>query len=91
MGQRDKCLSGSGGHPGHGLIVNTFRRSPVNIDDTGNRILSAAGVDKPARGSKGTRHRAGVDSSCLIAIQGMSAREGRQAVLFNTDIGHAGE
>jgi hypothetical protein len=62
-----------------------------NIDDTGNRILSATGVDKPARGSKGTRHRTGVYSSCLIATLGTSAREGRQAVLFNTDIGHAGE
>lgn len=62
-----------------------------NIDDTGNRILSATSVEKPTRTGQGTRKRTGVYSSCLIATLGTQSQEQRQVVLFNTDIGHSGE
>jgi transposase len=62
-----------------------------NIDDTGNRILSATSIEKPARTGKGTRQRTGVYSSCLIATLGAQGQEQQQVVLFNTDIGHSGE
>ena len=61
-----------------------------HIDDTGNRILSATSVEKPARNGKGTRQRSGVYSSCLIATLGTDDQPW-QAVLFKTNIGHAGE
>ena len=62
-----------------------------NIDDTGNRILSETSVEKPARNGKGSRQRTGVYSSCLIATLGDQGQDRQQVVLFNTDIGHAGE
>ena len=61
-----------------------------HIDDTGNRILSETAVEKPNRNGKGTRQRTGVYSSCLIATLGADDSS-RQAVLFKTNIGHAGE
>jgi hypothetical protein len=63
-----------------------------HIDDTGNRILSETSVEKPNRNGKGTRQRSGIYSSCLIATLSSNADgQQRQAVLFNTNIGHAGE
>ncbi|MEJ2327016.1 MAG: IS66 family transposase [Chromatiaceae bacterium] len=61
-----------------------------HIDDTGNRILSETAIEKPQRNGKGTRKRTGVYSSCLIAtLDGED--QARLVVLFQTNIGHAGE
>lgn len=58
-----------------------------NIDDTGNRILTEKSTEKPARNGQGMRKRTGIYSSCLIATQS----DGKQLVLFKTNIGHSGE
>jgi transposase len=61
-----------------------------HTDDTGNRILSETAIEKPQRNGKGTRKRTGVYSSCLIAtLDGED--QARLVVLFQTNIGHAGE
>ena len=63
-----------------------------NLDDTGNRILSETAVEKPKRNGKGNRQRTGIYSSCLIAnLKTDSQGEAWQVVLFQTNIGHAGE
>ena len=58
-----------------------------HIDDTGHRILDQAPIEKANRNGKGTRQRSGVYSSGLIA----TLAEQHQVVLFQTNIGHAGE
>ena len=58
-----------------------------HIDDTGNRILDQTPIEKPNRNGKGTRQRSGIYTSALIAI----IPEGQKIVLFQTNIGHAGE
>jgi transposase len=57
------------------------------IDDTSNRILEVQPVMKPQRNSDKMRLRTGVYTSGLIATMA----EGQQIVLFETNIGHAGE
>ena len=58
-----------------------------HIDDTGNRILDQSPIEKPNRNGKGTRQRSGIYTSGLIAIMA----EDQHIVLFQTNIGHAGE
>ena len=56
------------------------------LDDTGNRILSQQAIVKTGRDGK-QRNRTGVYTSGLIA----TTQAQQHIVLFNTDIGHAGE
>lgn len=57
------------------------------IDDTGHKILDQDPIEKPTRRGKGTRLRSGIYTSGLIA----TLDTGRHLVLFQTNIGHAGE
>lgn len=58
-----------------------------HLDDTGHRILEQEPIEKPKRKGKGTRRRTGVYTSGLIA----TLASGESMVLFQTNIGHAGE
>nr|WP_274702487.1 transposase [Vibrio aestuarianus] len=57
------------------------------LDDTGNRILDQAPIEKLQRNSNKTRQRSGVYSSGLVA----ALVDGHHIVLYQTNIGHAGE
>ena len=57
------------------------------IDDTTNRILDAKPIEKPVRNSDKMRTRTGVYTSGVIA----TTQNGQAIVLFETNIGHAGE
>jgi hypothetical protein len=57
------------------------------LDGTTNRILDAKPIEKKARNSDKMRTRTGVYSSGVIA----TIADNRQIVLFETNIGHAGE
>ncbi len=57
------------------------------LDDTTHRILDAKPVIKKARNSDKTRLRTGVYTSGVIA----TIADNREIVLFETNIGHAGE
>lgn len=57
------------------------------LDDTTNRILDAKPIEKKARNSDITRIRTGVYTSGVIA----TIADNRHIVLFETNIGHAGE
>lgn len=57
------------------------------LDDTTNRILEAKPIEKAVRNSDKTRMRSGVYTSGVIA----STKDNRAIVLFETNIGHAGE
>lgn len=57
------------------------------LDDTGHRILDQQPIEKPNRRGQGTRTRSGVYTSGVIALDG----DGHRIVLFQTNIGHAGE
>jgi transposase len=57
------------------------------LDDTTNRILDQKPIEKKCRNSNKTRLRTGVYTSGVIA----TTAEGRNIVLFETNIGHAGE
>ena len=57
------------------------------LDDTTHRILDAKPVEKKVRNSEKTRLRSGVYTSGVIA----SLKTGHDIVLFETNIGHAGE
>ena len=57
------------------------------LDDTTNRILDAKPVEKKSRNSDKTRLRTGVYTSGVIA----TLTDNRDIVLFETNIGHAGE
>lgn len=57
------------------------------LDDTTNRILDAKPIEKPVRNSDKTRMRSGVYTSGVIA----TTKDNRAIVLFETNIGHAGE
>lgn len=58
-----------------------------NTDDTGNKIIDQKPIEKAKRNGKGTRQRSGVYTSALVA----ELASGQQVVLFQTNIGHAGE
>lgn len=58
-----------------------------HMDDTGHRILTAKPVEKKRRNSEKITLRTGVYSSGLIA----DLDTGQRLVLYQTDIGHAGE
>lgn len=57
------------------------------LDDTTHRILDQTSVEKKVRNSDKTQMRTGVYTSGVIA----ALAEGRDIVLFETNIGHAGE
>ena len=57
------------------------------LDDTTNRILDAKPIEKKARNSDKMRTRTGVYTSGVIA----TLTDNRDIVLFETNIGHAGE
>lgn len=57
------------------------------LDDTTNRILQAKPIEKKKRNSNKMIMRKGVYTSGIIA----TTYEGREIVLFETNIGHAGE
>ena len=57
------------------------------IDDTTNRILDAKPIEKPVRNSNKMQTRTGVYTSGAIA----TTKDNRSIVLFETNIGHAGE
>lgn len=57
------------------------------IDDTTHRILDAKPIEKPVRNSDKTQLRSGVYTSGAIA----TTQDNRSIVLFETNIGHAGE
>jgi transposase len=57
------------------------------LDDTTNRILDQKPIEKKCRNSNKTRTRTGVYTSGVIA----TTAENRRIVLFETNIGHAGE
>ena len=57
------------------------------LDDTTNRILDAKPIEKKVRNSDKTRTRTGVYTSGVIA----TLADNRDIVLFETNIGHAGE
>ena len=57
------------------------------LDDTTHRIINAKPIEKKVRNSNKTRMRSGVYSSGVIA----SLEDGHDIVLFETNIGHAGE
>lgn len=57
------------------------------LDDTTNRILDQKPIKKKSRNSNKTRERSGIYTSGVIATM----VDGRDIVLFETNIGHAGE
>jgi hypothetical protein len=57
------------------------------LDDTTHRILDAKPIQKKVRNSDKTRLRSGVYTSGVIA----SLKDNHDVVLFETNIGHAGE
>lgn len=58
-----------------------------HLDDTGNRILNQGTVDKPDRKTGKRQPRSGVYTSGVIATMA----DGQPIILFQTNIGHAGE
>lgn len=60
------------------------------LDDTTNRILDQKGVEKPCRNSDKTRIRTGVYTSGVLATI-TTEMDHHSIVLFETNIGHAGE
>jgi hypothetical protein len=60
------------------------------LDDTSNRILDQKAIEKPCRNSDKTRLRTGVYTSGVIATITTKA-DTHSIVLFETNIGHAGE
>jgi len=58
-----------------------------NLDDTPNRILNQGTILKPDRRSGQLKSRSGTFTSGVIA----TLESGQQIVLYQTDIGHAGE
>lgn len=69
------------------LTQNAANAVHYYLDDTGNRILDQVPVEKPQRNSDKHRLRSGVYSSGLVA----SLADGHNIVLYQTNIGHAGE
>lgn len=57
------------------------------IDDTTNRILNQGPIEKPDRRSGKAKMRSGIYTSGAI----VSLESGHQCVLYQTNIGHAGE
>lgn len=75
-----------------GPIYNVLLQQAANavhyyLDDTSNRILEQVPVLKPQRNSDKMRKRTGVYSSGLVA----NLVDGHNVVLYQTNIGHAGE
>lgn len=73
-------------------IYNQLRVFAANaehyyLDDTSNRILDKVPIEKPQRNGTKTRERSGVYSSGVVA----NLKGGRSIVLYQTNIGHAGE
>lgn len=58
-----------------------------HIDDTGNRIIDQKPIKKKRPNSDKKQVRTGIYSSGMIAL----LEDGHELILFNTNIGHAGE
>lgn len=69
------------------LLVLARSAGLYYIDDTTNRILSQGPVTKPDRKTGKPKVRSGVYTSGAIAV----LADGHRAVLYQTNIGHAGE
>jgi hypothetical protein len=67
-----------------GLAANAVQ---FELDDTSNRILNQGPVEKPDRKTGKPKPRSGIYTSAVIA----TLDEGQRVVLFQTNIGHAGE
>jgi transposase len=59
----------------------------LHLDDTTHRILDQRPIEKPERNGNKTRLRSGIYTSGVIA----ALSSGHAVVLFQTNIGHAGE
>lgn len=73
-------------------IFKTIKRLAADadhyhLDDTTHRILKQQPIEKKRPNSDKLHTRTGVYSSGLIA----QCRDGQELILYNTDIGHAGE
>lgn len=69
------------------LKQNAANAMHYYLDDTGNRILKQAPIEKRQRNSDKPRLRSGVYSSGVVA----TLNDGHRVVLYQTNIGHAGE
>lgn len=69
------------------LLVLARSAGLYYIDDTTNRILSQGPVTKPDRRTGKPKVRTGVYTSGAIAV----LADGHRAVLYQTNVGHAGE
>ncbi len=72
------------------LIHWSSAASQYALDDTGNRILNQGVIIKADRKTGKPRQRSGIYTSGLIASR-LDGQHSYQAVLFQTNIGHAGE
>lgn len=69
------------------LIAQAAEATHYQLDDTTNRILNQAPVMKPDRHTGKLKQRSGIYTSGVIA----TLADGHRCVLFQTNIGHAGE
>jgi hypothetical protein len=69
------------------LVEQSANAVHYHLDDTTNRILNQGTIEKPDRKTGKPKARSGIYTSGVIA----TLAEGHQAILFQTNIGHAGE
>jgi hypothetical protein len=69
------------------LITLSANAVHYHLDDTTNRILNQGTIDKPDRKTGKPKPRSGIYTSGIIA----TLIEGMPVILFQTNIGHAGE
>ncbi len=69
------------------LLVQAAAAGVIYIDDTRNRILDQGSVIKPDRRTGKPKERRGVYTSALIG----ELSGGQRCILYQTNIGHAGE
>ncbi len=69
------------------LMVLAAQAVHYHLDDTTNRILNQTTIQKPDRRTGQLKERSGIYTSGVIA----TLAEGHRIILFQTNIGHAGE
>jgi transposase len=69
------------------LLLLAGKAAHYGIDDTTNRILAQGPIQKPDRRTGKPKERSGVYTSVAIALRA----EGQACVLYQTNVGHAGE
>ena len=69
------------------LIQLSAEASHFHLDDTTNRILNQSPIEKPDRRTGKPKTRSGIFTSGVIA----TLADGHRALLFQTNIGHAGQ